>query len=105
MSLWVACQVQLQELYSIDPAADGHGIYLVLWFGVKTRTSPEGDVPSDAADLERLLTARVPARHRAKLKIVVMDLTLKHRGAASDELAESSKPKRRLSSIARAKVS
>lgn len=104
-SLWVAWQMQLQALYSIDPAADGHGIYLVLWFGVKTRTSPEGDVPMDAVDLERLLTARVPARDRARLKIVVMDLTLKHRGAGADGPAGSSKPKRRLSSQMRAKVS
>lgn len=77
-SLWGAWRLQLQELYSIDPAANGHGIYLVLWFGVKTRASPEGDVPSDALDLESLLTARIPARDRARLKVVVMDLTLKH---------------------------
>jgi hypothetical protein len=103
--LWEAWRVQLQELYSIDPAADGHGIYLVLWFGAKTRMSPEGNLPSDAADLERLLTARVPARDRAKLKIVVMDLTLKHRVVASDGTAGSKKSKRRISSRARAKVS
>lgn len=104
-ALWGAWQVQLQELYSIDPAADGHGIYLVLWFGVKTRTSPEGDMPLNAADLERLLTARVPAKDRARLKIVVMDLTLKHRGVASDGSAGSRKTKRLLSSRTRAKVS
>lgn len=104
-SLWVAWQAQLQELYSIDPAADGHGIYLVLWFGVKPRKSPEGDVPSDAADLERLLTARVPARDRARLKIVVMDLSRKHRGAASDGPARPRKPMRLPSKRARAKVS
>jgi hypothetical protein len=102
-SLWMAWQAQLQELYSIDPAADGHGIYLVLWFGLKPRASPEGDVPSDAADLERLLTARVPARDRARLRIVVMDLSIEHRGAASIGLAGHSKPKRRLSRRARTK--
>lgn len=102
-SLWVAWQLQLQELYSIDPAADGYGIYLVLWFGVKPRPSPEGDVPSDAADLERLLSTRIPARDHAKLKIVVMNLSLKDRGVASDGLA-STKAKRRPSGQARAKA-
>lgn len=94
-SLWVAWRVQLQELYSIDPAADGYGIYLVLWFGVNARASREGDVPSDAADLERLLTARVPERDRAKLKIVVMDLTLKHRKATLDGPTGPGKPRGR----------
>ncbi|MDI9854732.1 hypothetical protein [Comamonas sp. 17RB] len=92
-SLWTAWKFQLQELYSTDPAADGYGIYLVLWFGVKTRASPEGDMPLDAADLEQLLTARVPVPDRARLKIVVMDLTLRHQGAVPNGLARSSKPK------------
>ncbi|MBW0171565.1 MAG: hypothetical protein KXJ61_15195 [Hydrogenophaga sp.] len=94
-SLWVAWQVQLQGLYSIDPAADGHGIYLVLWFGVKTRTSPEGNVPSDSADLERLLTARIPARDRAKLKVVVMDLTRENRRTVLVASDGSRQPTRR----------
>lgn len=103
-ALWVAWQAQLQELYAIDPAADGRGIYLVLWFGVKTRTSPEGDAPSDAAELERLLTARVPANDRARLKIVVMDLTLRTPEVAPDGLAASGKPKRRRLGSARTKI-
>jgi hypothetical protein len=84
-SLWVAWQVQLQTLYAIDPAADGYGIYLVLWFGVKPRPSPEGDMPSSAAELQQFLEPRVPARDRSRLKILVLDLALAKAGAADGD--------------------
>ena len=75
-SLWLAWRDQLQSLYTIDPAADGHGIYLVLWFGERPRSSPEGERPADAADLGRRLTERIPSTDRARLAVLVMDLSL-----------------------------
>lgn len=74
--LWLAWRDQLQLLYTIDPSADGHGIYLVLWFGDRPRSSPEGDKPTSAADLHRLLSARVPSADRARLVVRVLDLSL-----------------------------
>ena len=74
--LWLAWRDQLQSLYTIDPAADGHGIYLVLWFGERPRSSPEGERPADAADLGRRLTERIPSTDRARLAVLVMDLSL-----------------------------
>jgi hypothetical protein len=75
-SLWLAWRDQLKALYTIDPAADGHGIYLVLWFAHKPRSSPEGVRPSSADDLGRRLTERIPSPDRARLAVWVMDLSL-----------------------------
>jgi len=74
--LWLAWRDQLQALYSNDPAADGHGIYLVLWFGHKPRSSPEGERPTGADDLERQLTECIPSADRARLAVCVMNLSL-----------------------------
>jgi hypothetical protein len=75
-SLWLAWRDQLQALYSNDPAADGHGIYLVLWFNHKPRSTPEGERPTSAQDLERRVTERIPLSERARLVARVMDLSL-----------------------------
>ena len=74
--LWLAWRDQLQALYANDPAADGHGIYLVLWFGHKPRPSPEGEKPASAEDLGRRLTEGIPPSDRARLVVHVMDLSL-----------------------------
>lgn len=76
VNLWLAWRDQLQALYSNDPAADGHGIYLVLWFNHMPRSSPEGERPAGAEGLERLLTERIPPSDRARLVVQVMDLSL-----------------------------
>lgn len=75
-NLWLAWRDQLQALYANDPAADGHGVYLVLWFGHKPRSSPEGERPTGAENLEQRLTERVPRADRARLAVQVMDLCL-----------------------------
>lgn len=74
--LWLAWRDQLQRLYTIDPAADGHGIYLVLWFGRKPRASPDGFRPTSAVDLQQHLSARIPPEDRKKLVVKVLDLSL-----------------------------
>lgn len=74
--LWSAWRDQLQALYTIDPAASGYGVYLVLWFGHKPRASPEGDVPDSAKSLQQLLTQRLDTKDRARLSVLVMDLSL-----------------------------
>ena len=75
-SLWLAWRDQLQALYANDPAADGHGIYLVLWFDHRPRSSPEGERPTGVEDLEQRLTERVPSTDRARLTVKVMDLSM-----------------------------
>ena len=75
-NLWLAWRDQLQALYANDPAADGHGIYLVLWFGHKPRSAPGGARPASAKDLQQQLTQLVPAKDRARLAVCVLDLSL-----------------------------
>jgi hypothetical protein len=48
----------------------------VLWFNHMPRCSPEGERPTGAEDLERLLTERIPSSERARLVVQVMDLSL-----------------------------
>lgn len=75
--LWTACSDQLDRLYTIDPAAKGMGIYLVLWFGVTPRSRPpKHEKPSSAAQLEGWLVERVPESDRDRLAVVVLDLSL-----------------------------
>lgn len=75
-AVWLAWRDQLQSRYTIDPAADGHGIYLVLWFGDKPRPSPEGEKPTSAEHLQQLITMRVPPADRAHLVVRVLDLSM-----------------------------
>lgn len=73
--VWTAWRTQLQALYAIDPSAAGRGLYLVFWFGVDPRPSPEGRRPQSAADLETLLKARLRESDRPQLAVTVMDLS------------------------------
>ncbi len=74
-SLWTAWREQLDRLYVIDPAAQGVGIYLVLWFGVKPLRTPEGVRPCSAKHLQSLLIDRIPLEDQDRLRVVVLDLS------------------------------
>ncbi len=87
--LWSAWRTQLRR-YTLDPASDGVGIYLVLWFGLKARATPEGDRPSTPKRLLELLSAMVPAEDRFRPHVVVVDLSL----------AAKSSPRQRASAAA-----
>jgi NTP pyrophosphatase (non-canonical NTP hydrolase) len=73
--LWTAWRSQLDGSYVTDPAADGFGIYLVLWFGIKPRSASKGERPQSAAELENMLRCRIPEQDRARLSVVVFDLS------------------------------
>lgn len=73
--VWTAWRTQLQALYTIDPSAAGRGLYLVFWFGVDSRPSPEGRRPQSSADLEALINARLRESDRPRLAVTVMDLS------------------------------
>ena len=74
--LWTAWQDQLQTLYSIDPATGGTGIYLVLWFGTGHKASASGRTASSPEELQNLLADMVPENDRARLAIVVLNLSI-----------------------------
>jgi hypothetical protein len=75
-TVWTAWQTQLQRLYTIDPAARGYGIYLVLWFGYEPRATPEGIKPLNAQHLAELLRQRIPSADQPKITVQVLDLSL-----------------------------
>jgi hypothetical protein len=73
--LWTAWHEQLDGQYTIDPDAQGVGIYLVLWFDHQTRRAPEGVHPTSAHHLEELLKARIPGDDQGRLTVIVLDLS------------------------------
>ena len=74
-AVWTAWRDQLDGRYTTDPAAQGVGIYCVLWFGHKPRASPEGLKPRSAAEMADALRALIPAVDRVRLTVVVLDLS------------------------------
>ena len=74
--LWIAWRSQLQRLYTIDPAAGGYGLYLVLWFGHQPRSTPDKTKPRDAAHLQELILDLIPKLERHRLAVRVLDLSL-----------------------------
>ena len=74
--LWRAIEDQLIHKYTRDPGAQGHGIYLVFWFGqADCQRHPAGGKPSSAAELaERLRKTLTPEQAR-KITVVVIDVS------------------------------
>lgn len=73
--LWTAWRDQLEGRYMTDPAAEGVGIYLVLWFGHCPKADPEGVTPESSKELEERLSALVPPEDRVRLQVFVLDLS------------------------------
>ena len=71
--LWSAWRTQLQ-IYMRDPASEGIGIYLVLWFGTSPKATPEGTRPLTSRHLQELLSAMIPEADRRRLHVAVIDL-------------------------------
>lgn len=86
--LWSAWRTQLRT-YTLDPASDGVGIYLALWFGQKPKATPEGERPSTPQQLLALLSAMVPEEDRFRVHVTVLDLSIamesssRHRSSAA----------------------
>ncbi|TDK59578.1 hypothetical protein E2I14_18690 [Sapientia aquatica] len=75
--LWKAIDTQLIAKYVRDPGTDGHGIYLVFWFGQNNiLPSPQGKKPRSSSELEQWLTSLVPLDKRYYIKVCVIDCSL-----------------------------
>ena len=75
--LWSAIGTQLIAKYTRDPGADGHGIYLVFWFGNTERCRPtpgEGTPPKSAVALEERLRGTLSSDERRKISICAIDV-------------------------------
>ena len=75
--LWQAVRNQLLPRYTNDPATEGLGIYLVLWFGrdPKMRLSPKGKRPKTPKKLRKWLCAGLKPEERRRTAVLVMDVT------------------------------
>ena len=77
--LWSAVRTQLIARYTVDPETEGHGIYLVLWFGDTEGcrpTPPETGSPAvSSLELESRLMSTLSAEERRKIKIRVIDVS------------------------------
>ena len=76
--LWKAIHDQLIAQYTTDPATDGYGIYLVLWFAEPKKLAtrhPDGSRPSTPEELQRRLEHQLTADQARKITVIVMDVT------------------------------
>ena len=74
--LWKALRSQLIEHYTRDPATDGYGIYLVLWFGQQHMPpAPTGARPASAIELRQCLKSTLSEEEARKISVVVVDVT------------------------------
>lgn len=74
--LWTAWRDQLALSYMTDPASEGVGIYLVLWFAHQPRADGQGAIPATAQQLEAQLTDLIAPEDRLRLQVCVLDLSL-----------------------------
>ncbi len=75
--LWTAFRTQLIAKYTRDPGADGHGIYLVFWFGNHKDYGPTPDAgppPRSAGELKRRLKESLTDAERRKISVCVIDV-------------------------------
>ena len=74
--LWSSLNDQLIAQYTTDPTTSGHGIYLVLWFGLgKATRSPQGHRPATPYELQRELEAQLTPEQARKISVRVLDVT------------------------------
>jgi hypothetical protein len=77
--VWTAWHTQLDGKYATHPAAEGVGIYLVLWFGHKPKPHNRTKPTSAANFQQRLIKLIGPQdsmRLQVRLQVVVLDLSL-----------------------------
>ena len=75
-NLWSALRTQLIPSYTTDPATEGYGIYLVLWFGTAaTKRDPDGSRPATPTELEQQLRGTLTPDEARKILVIAMDVT------------------------------
>ena len=75
--LWRAIHEQLISKYIRDPGADGHGIYLVFWFGGQRMKPPsDGKKLRSAVELEDRLRQMLTPEESHRIQICVIDCAL-----------------------------
>lgn len=75
--LWSAMRNQLIDQYTRAVKAKGHGIYLVLWFGLNDQPPARdgGKKPTSPAELQARLVALLDAEERQRIFVRVLDVS------------------------------
>ncbi len=77
--LWSALRDQLIAQYTHDPATDGYGVYLVLWFGEvdghRTPPPPSSVRPDSSKALKARLEEAMTPEEARKIAVCVLDVS------------------------------
>lgn len=73
--LYTAWRDQLARLYATDPNADHTGLYLVLWFNRKTRSTARGKCPASPVELLQHLNGLLGEDATGRMNFFVLDLS------------------------------
>ena len=79
-SLWSGLRDQLIDQYTEDPATDGYGIYMPLWFGLEGHKIPPpppsvGRRPTTPEELQQQLEQDLTAEEARKISVLVLDVS------------------------------
>lgn len=76
-TLWTALRTQLIDRYTIEPKAEGHGIYLVFWFGMGNLPAANdgGKKPTTPTELQARLEAQLEAHEKYRVFVRVVDVS------------------------------
>lgn len=75
--LWSAIRNQLIPHYTREPDSDGHGIYLVFWFGHEhCRVAPDGKRLESADELRQMLENGLLEDEGWKISVCVIDVAI-----------------------------
>lgn len=83
--VWRAAEDQLIARYTRAPESEGHGIYVVFWFGRDLMTPhPTERLPKTPGELSARLEEQLTPEQRAKIGVVVIDVSPSEKYAAED---------------------
>ena len=83
--VWRAAEEQLIARYTRAPESGGHGIYVVFWFGRDLMTPhPTERLPKTPGELSARLEEQLTPEQRAKIGVVVIDVSPSGKYAAED---------------------
>lgn len=73
--IWESWNTQLAQ-YTKEPATEGYGLYVILWFGVGRLALPPGySKPASATDAQKTLTNMIQKAGKTRTRGFVLDLS------------------------------
>lgn len=73
--LWYAWRDQLEPRYMRNPDAEGVGVFIILWFGHKTKVGPNKEKPKTAEQMAEMMNALLPVEYIGHIVGLVIDLS------------------------------